>query len=59
MFSVTGLTSRTKDMDRLSIPLIIAKGYRAIVEGDPRLKEVPKPPILAYRSPSTVLSFIK
>ena len=27
-------------MDRVSIPLIIAKGYRAIVKGDPRLMEV-------------------
>ena len=47
---------RKKDVDRVvfsvmyhpalpSIPRIIAKGYRAMVESDPRLKEVfPKPP---------------
>ena len=37
-----------------SIPRIIAKGYRAMVESDPRLKEVfTEPPMVAYRQPPT------
>ena len=58
--------TRKKDMDRVvfsvmyhpalpSIPRIIAKGYRAMVESDPRLKEVfPKPPMVAYRRPPSL-----
>ncbi len=57
---------RKKDVDRVvfsvmyhpalpSIPRIIAKGYRAMVESDPRLKEVfPKPPMVAYRRPPSL-----
>ena len=57
---------RIKDIDRVvfsvmyhpalpSIPRIIAKGYRAMVESDPRLKEVfKKPPMVAYRRPPSL-----
>ena len=57
---------RKKDMDRVvfsvmyhpalpSISRIIAKGYRAMVESDPRIKEVfPKPPMVAYRRPPSL-----
>ena len=38
-----------------SIPRIINKGYRAMVENDPRLKEAfPKPPMVAYRRPPSL-----
>ena len=38
-----------------AIPRIINKGYRAMVENDPRLKEVfPKPPMVAYRRPPSL-----
>ena len=38
-----------------SIPRIIAKAYRTMVESDPRLKEVfPKPPMVAYRRPPSL-----
>ena len=57
---------RKKDMDRVvfsvmyhpalpSIPRIIAKAYRTMVESDPRLKEVfKKPPMVAYRRPPSL-----
>ena len=57
---------RKKEMDRVvfsvmyhpalpSIPRLIAKGYRAMVESDPRLKEVfKKPPMVAYRRPPSL-----
>ena len=57
---------RTKDNDRVvfsvmyhpalpSVPRIIAKGYRTMVESDPRLKEVfKKPPMVAYRRPPSL-----
>ena len=57
---------RKKEMDRVvfsvmyhpalpSIPRLIAKGYRAMVESDPRLKEVfKKPPMVASRRPPSL-----
>ena len=57
---------RKKEMDRVvfsvmyhpalpSIPRIIAKAYRTMVESDPRLKEVfKKPPMVAYRRPPSL-----
>ena len=38
-----------------SIRRIITKGYRAMVESDPRLKEVfKKPPMIVYRRPPSL-----